>query len=158
MAKSNHNWKNGGGIFLRLITIGAALLMASAGASTVIQVPGDYLTIQAGIDASSNYDTVLVAPGQYFENVNFKGKEIVLTSHFMFEQNPEYILTTIIEGGNHSHPDTGSAVLLVSGEGAAARLQGFTITGGTGTLYEWAVSRFDRNGGGVFLLGSTATV
>ena len=158
MVKSNHNWKNGGKTFISLIIFGATFLMTSMGAAAIISVPDDYLTIQEGINAASYFDTVVVAPGHYVENVNFNGKSIVLTSYFMYEHNADYIFNTIIDGSNQAHPDTGSTVLMVSGEGTQAQLQGFTITGGTGTLYEWSSAHFDRNGGGVFMMGSSATV
>ncbi len=37
--------------------------------AAIIHVPGDQPTIQGGIEAASNWDTVLVAPGTYSENV-----------------------------------------------------------------------------------------
>ena len=41
----------------------------SAACATVIHVPGDYDTIQGGINAGNPGDTVLVAPGTFYENV-----------------------------------------------------------------------------------------
>ena len=45
-----------------------------------INVPADHATIQSAIDAANNGDSILVAPGTYVENINFKGKDITVTS------------------------------------------------------------------------------
>ncbi len=54
------------------------LLAVSTAEAAIINVPGDEPTIQAGIDAAMNGDEVVVAEGQYFENINFNGKAITL--------------------------------------------------------------------------------
>ena len=51
------------------------LFLSSIHYSDVIHVPGDHATIQEGLNASSNGDTDIVAPGTYYENV-LLGKEI----------------------------------------------------------------------------------
>ena len=37
----------------------------------IINIPDDFETIQAGIEAADNDDVVLVAPGEYDENIDF---------------------------------------------------------------------------------------
>ena len=93
--------------------------------ATVIHVPGDQPTIQAGINASSNGDTVLVQPGTYYQNINFNGKNITVASLFLTTGDTTYISQTIINGGNSN-----SVVKFNSGESNDAVLSGFTIING----------------------------
>jgi len=94
--------------------------------SATIHVPPDQPTIQAGIDVAVGGDTVLVAPGTYVENIDFKGKAITVTS----EQGAD---VTVIDGGKPIDPDYGSCVLFMKGEGPDSVIEGFTLTSGTGT-------------------------
>src|SRR5437762_13858813 len=80
-------------LFISVVFIAAASIAApSLRAQNTIHVPADKPTIQAGIIAAANGDTVLVAPGTYHENIDFQGKAITLVS----EQGAS---TTIIDGG-----------------------------------------------------------
>ena len=88
--------------------------------AVTINVPADQGTIQAGIDiAVSGVDEVVVAPGTYFETINFLGKEITVRSS---SNNPA---NTIINGTGNLH-----VVQCISSETVNTVLQGFTITDG----------------------------
>jgi hypothetical protein len=86
-----------------------------------IYVPDEYSTIQAGINATYDGDTVFVAPGDYFETINFSGKNIIVIG----QGEPEL---TNLTAPNPAVP----AVLFISGESPPAQLSGFTINGGSG--------------------------
>ncbi|NQV30491.1 MAG: T9SS type A sorting domain-containing protein [Candidatus Marinimicrobia bacterium] len=88
--------------------------------ATVINVPTDVATIQGGIDTATDGDTVLVSPGTYVENIDFEGNNILVKSL----AGP---MNTTIDGNQ-----SGSVVLLISGEDERAVLDGFTITNGSG--------------------------
>ena len=59
---------------------------------------GNFISIQEGIDASTDADTVLVYPGTYYENLNFNGRNIILASLELTTGDEQYILSTIIDG------------------------------------------------------------
>ena len=52
--------------------------------SATITIPNDYVTIQEGINESSNGDTVMVQPGIYYENL-YINKEITVIRYADFE-------------------------------------------------------------------------
>jgi len=103
----------------------SVLLQALNLSATIINVPSEQPTIQAGIDASVDADTVLVQPGTYYENINFSGKNITLGSLFLIIQDTTYISQTIINGNQN-----GSVVIFENGEDNSTVLMGLAITNG----------------------------
>jgi len=95
----------------------------------IINIPADHTTIQAGIYAAAASDTILVAPGTYFENINYVGKNITISSHFLTTQDTAYISQTIIDGNQN-----GRVVTFENDEDSTAVLCGFTITNGIGGI------------------------
>jgi hypothetical protein len=114
-----------------------------------INVPDDYQTIQEAIDSAVKGETILVAPGTYYENINFNGKEITLASKFIIDQNEEHISNTIIDGGNE-----GRVVDFYNGETNLTKLIGFTIQRGENP-WDSGESIEPRYGGGIACFGSS---
>jgi len=110
--------------------------------ATIIAVPDDYATIQQGINASSNGDTVLVQPDTYVENINFFNHSIVLGSHFLTTGDTSYIAATIIDGDS-----SGSVITIEQSEDSTTAIIGFTVQNGYAT-----------NGGGIYFHASGITL
>jgi len=117
-------------LFKFTFIVAAVAFSAATASADTINIPDDYTTIQAGIDASSDADTVLVQPGTYYENINFNGKNIVLGSLFITTQDTSYISKTVIDGNQQ-----GRVVDFMSGEDSPAVLSGFVITNGSNWEY-----------------------
>ncbi len=111
--------------------------------ATTINVPTDQVTIQGAITVAVAGDTVLVQPGNYVENINFIGKDLVILS----ASGPEI---TIINGNQN-----GSVVLFINNETDAAVLDGFTITNGNG----WDGAAYTpRMGGGILVRNGASPI
>ena len=121
-------------LFFLLITFGIG--------AVTINIPGDYDTIQDGINASVDGDSVLVAPGTYLENINFNGKGITVGSWFCTTLDTSYISQTII-----NRDISVSIAVFENGEDSSSVLSGFTLTDG------WAV-----NGGAIYCTSSSPSL
>jgi hypothetical protein len=106
-------------IFALTISLIVILGITNANATT-INVPADVPTIQQGIDIAKDGDIVLVAPGTYFERIDYLEKSITVTS----EAGPE---VTIIDGSN-----TGP-VVTIHWVVADSEFSGFTVRNGIAT-------------------------
>lgn len=126
------------GCWWLLLPLGFGLCVS--GSAKTIQVPKDQPTIQAGINAAANGDRVVVAPGAYFENIDFLGRAIEVIS----SDGPA---TTIIDGGHH-----GPTVSFVGGEPRDSAIIGFTIQHGGAAVDGSGL------GGGIELHDSAASI
>ena len=112
--------------FIYFIAVSAALCPFGAYGAT-IRVPGDYPSIQAGIDGAVEDDIVLVAPGTYVENIEVLRKTLTLRSEVGAE-------STIIDGNQ-----SGTVVNIIGGWYSMKNvyLEGFTIRNGVGIPDWW---------------------
>ncbi|MEE9441370.1 MAG: T9SS type A sorting domain-containing protein [candidate division Zixibacteria bacterium] len=106
------------------------LILSGVAQSDIILVPAQRTTIQIGINAASEGDTVLVAPGIYSgpgnSRLDFLGKRILVTSEGGSE------LTTILTTGESR------SVTFDSGEDSLSILDGFTVSGGYEINFDWS--------------------
>ena len=148
-----------------VLGLGLAILQGSVRGQEpdIIRVPADRPTIQGAIDAAADGDTVLVAPGEYVidEPIDFNRvfsafvKNLVLRS----EEGPSE--TTIRMSDSPADSNRATVMIFDSGESKASRVEGFTITGGSGTFYEVPEGQGTTgiHGGGVIVTArSSATL
>ncbi|MBT3232691.1 MAG: DUF5123 domain-containing protein [Calditrichaeota bacterium] len=154
-----------------LTLLAAMMLIAPSFANAVvINVPEDFETIQGAIDESEDGDVVLVQPGEYVENINFRGRSITVASQFLIDGNEDHIENTIINGNGN-----GSVVILENNNGAGGAfligisiINGLSGNGGGGihceeatlTVFDCTISNNNttHNGGGIWCSNSNITI
>ena len=102
--------------------------------ATTINVPADYPTIQAGIDAAVNGDTVLVAAGIYEGGIVISNKAISLIGESR-------------EGTKINQPISSPQISIVDCQAGTTRVENFIIEHGS-----------SNNGGGIYSSGSTVEI
>lgn len=107
-------------ILLFVLTV--IIIVSSSSVANIIHVPTDCETIQAGISAATDGDTVLVASGEYHERITLSGKTIILGSWFLTTADTSYITQTVIDGGNRNE-----VIFIANDVGPATTIIGFTI-------------------------------
>ena len=142
-----------------LLGIAAGTMLATNALAVIINVPGDFGTIQAAIADSGTVagDEIVVAAGAYPEAIDFLGKAITVRS----SDGPA---VTLIIGG-------APVVAFINLEGPDTVLDGFTIQSGNAVEGGGLVADFSdptvtncifsgnsaSRGAGAFLVGSTIT-
>jgi parallel beta-helix repeat protein/predicted outer membrane repeat protein len=103
---------------LRWLAVGAVLLGVPA-AANILHVPAQYYTIQHALIVASAGDTVLVAPGIYYEDIVWPDRPAL---HLLSEAGPE--VTTI------DAMSSGSVITMTAALDSTTVVRGFTITHG----------------------------
>ena len=104
-----------------------------------LEVPADYPTIQGAVEAAYDDDIVMVAPGNYMENISI-GKNVEVRSSGGMD-------STTIDG-------TGLGTVVAFENAPSARLEGFTIVNGTGSGF----GHFAPVGGGIYCVESSPVI
>jgi len=129
---------------LFILSILSILIFINPAFGETIYVPGDYTTIQEGIDAATAGDTVLVADGIYYgssnKNLTFHTSGITVQS----ENGPDNCII-------HCEGD-GRGFFVRDKNGTV--ISGFTITGGNAPL----LTGYGYRGGAIYCHGSTVTI
>ena len=131
-------------VLMSVLLVGA-LCISAVGKTIYVDDdgPADFNNIQAGIDASVDGDTVLVAPGTYTgegnRDIDFKGKAITVKS----EEGPQ----TCIIDCQGSKDEQHRGFYFHNSEDSNSIVEGFTITKG-----------FVDTGGGIYCYESSPTI
>jgi len=104
-----------------------------------------FTSIQEAVSASSSYDTVLVYPGRYVENVATNRQNITISSLYSVNPDPQIIENTIIDG------NLDSCIKICNGE--VITINGFTFVNN-----EMGLNTYTNRGGGIVVTHSSLSL
>ncbi len=138
-----------------LYAVIATTLLAGSTFAATINVPADYATIQEAVNAASNGDEIIVAPGTYTSTqdghtINMIGKSVTLRS--IDPDDPAIVAATVIDGEGVRR-----GIACFNGESPV--IAGFTIRHGFGSGFDYnadgQVDWWEEADGGVFFFNSS---
>ncbi|QEG32914.1 right-handed parallel beta-helix repeat-containing protein [Bythopirellula goksoeyrii] len=114
-----------------------------------LEVPEEYPSIQAAIDAAEDGETILIAPGVYHESLRISGKSVILASWYLTTKETKYIKQTVLDGSIVPDPDpeddidavVDAVILIEPDAGPQTTILGFTIRDGDDGISCHAKSR-----------------
>ena len=107
---------------------------------------GDFTSIQQAIEQAIDGEVIEIMNGTYYENLDLKGKAIVLTG--TVPADPNIVDNTIIDGGGAD-----CVIKCVTNEGPNTIITGLTITNGNAEN-----SYLSAKGGGIRCVNSSPTI
>ena len=129
----------------KILTFVAGVLLFSLlpARAKEVHVPANSTDIQGAINVAEEGDKIIVAPGIYFENINFSGKNIMVKS--TDPNDPDIVASTIIDGTG-----AGRVATFRNDEGNSSVLSGFTLQNGDALSGNY--------GGGVYCYKTSPTI
>jgi hypothetical protein len=123
-----------------VVVVCSLVVALPAQAASTLNVPSQYVTIQQAIDAATDGDTILVAPGTYVERIDFGTKDVTVAS-------TGGAGVTVLDGSA-----LGTVVVMNAQAGESPTLRGFTVRNGL------AGPSSAYSGGGVKTSGGPAVI